>query len=186
MESYLLPAPASIKGIDGKTRQYPKGTWIVTAEITDEQTIAETRKGVFKGFSATTIPKYVCFKKMQLKFDLIIYRGVISMVEKLIPNYDFVKNWSEDQLRNFITTPSGLPHRLMSIVREVIPNINRLRLIQCIEHPEFKSLDQDERAVTHRLKYEGKHKEAREYHIQYALDFLDKYPQFKPMVKIVE
>lgn len=52
------------------------------------------------------------------------------MVEKLIPKYDFVKNWSEDQLRDFITTPSGLPHRLMSIVREVIPNINRLRLIQ--------------------------------------------------------
>ena len=108
------------------------------------------------------------------------------MVEKLIPKYDFVKNWSENQLRDFITTPSGLPHRLMSIVREVIPNINRLRLIQCIEHPEFESLDQNERAVTHRLKYEGKHKEAREYHIQYALDFLDKYPQFKPMVKIVE
>lgn len=106
--------------------------------------------------------------------------------EKLIPKYDFVKNWSEDQLRDFITTPSGLPHRLMSIVREVIPNINRLRLIQYIEHPEFESLDQDERAVTYRLKYEGKHKEAREYHIQYALDFLDKYPQFKPMVKIVE
>ena len=34
------------------------------------------------------------------------------MVEKLIPKYDFVKNWSEDQLRDFITTPSGLPHRL--------------------------------------------------------------------------
>lgn len=34
---------------------------------------------------------------------------------------------------NFITTPSGLPHRLMSIVREVIPNIDRLRLIQYIE-----------------------------------------------------
>lgn len=55
------------------------------------------------------------------------------MVEKLIPKYDFVKNWSENQLRDFITTPSGLPHRLMNIVREVIPNIDRLRLIQYIE-----------------------------------------------------
>ena len=61
------------------------------------------------------------------------YWGFISMVEKLNPKYDLVKNWSEDQLRDFITTPSGLPHRLMSIVREVIPNINRLRLIQYIE-----------------------------------------------------
>lgn len=42
------------------------------------------------------------------------------MVEKLrVPKYDFVKNWSEDQLRDFITTPSGLPHRLMSIVRDL-------------------------------------------------------------------
>ena len=37
------------------------------------------------------------------------------MAEKLIPNYEFVKNWSEDQLRDFITTPSGLPYRLMKL-----------------------------------------------------------------------
>ncbi|MDO5830463.1 hypothetical protein PH349_00805 [Methanobrevibacter smithii] len=54
------------------------------------------------------------------------------MVEKLIPNYEFVKNWSENQLKDSLQH-SGLPHRLMSIVREVIPNIDRLRLIQYIE-----------------------------------------------------
>lgn len=105
---------------------------------------------------------------------------------KLIPNYEFVENWSEDQLRDFITTPSGLPHKLMSIVCEVIPEINTLRLCAKIDFPELANIDQDERAVTHRLLCEGKHKEAREYHVQYALDFLDKYPQFKPMVTVVE
>lgn len=40
--------------------------------------------------------------------------------------------------------------------------------------------------LTHRLKYDRKHKETMEYHVQYDLDFLDKSPQFKPMVKIVK
>lgn len=78
VESYLLPAPASIKGIDGKTRQYPKGTWIVTAEITDEQTIAETQKGVFTGFSATTIPKEVA--------DNVSFKSSQGLLIKDIPN----------------------------------------------------------------------------------------------------
>lgn len=104
----------------------------------------------------------------------------------LVPNYEFVENWSEDQLKDFITTPSGLPNRLMSIVREVIPNINTLRLYAKIEFPELENLDGDERAVTHRLLSEGKYKEVREYHVKYALDFLEKYPQFKPMVAVVE
>ena len=78
VESYLLPAPASIKGIDGKTRQYPKGTWIVTAEITDEQTIAETQKGVFTGFSATTILKEVA--------DNVSFKSSQGLLIKDIPN----------------------------------------------------------------------------------------------------
>ena len=60
------------------------------------------------------------------------------MVEKLIPNYEFVKNWSENQLKDSLQH-SGLPHRLMSIVREVIPNIDRLRLIQYIEVHLFEA-----------------------------------------------
>ena len=39
------------------------------------------------------------------------------MAKILIPNYEFVENWSEDQLNDFLTTPSGLPNRLMMIVR---------------------------------------------------------------------
>ena len=108
------------------------------------------------------------------------------MNKKMIPNYEFVENWSEDQLMDFITTPSCLPNRLMDIVCEVIPNINTLRLCAKIDFPELKNIDQDERTVTHRLLCEGKYTEAREYHIQYALDFLEKYPQFKPMVTVIE
>ena len=73
------------------------------------------------------------------------------MVRRLIPNYEFVENWSEDQLNNFVTTPMGLPHAIMNIVRKVYPNINTLRLIARINNPNLKGLDQEERAVTYKL-----------------------------------
>ena len=76
------------------------------------------------------------------------------MAKILIPNYEFVENWSEDQLNDFLTTPSGLPNRLMMIVRKVYPNINTLRLKASIDNPNFESLDQDERAITHKMSIE--------------------------------
>ena len=60
------------------------------------------------------------------------------MTRILIPNYEFVENWSEDQLNNFVTTPMGLPHAIMNIVRKVYPNINTLRLIARINNPNLK------------------------------------------------
>ena len=109
------------------------------------------------------------------------------MFRRLIPNYEFVENWSEDELIDFITTHSHIPYDLMSIVREVIPNINTLRLCAMIKYPEIANInDSDERAVTHRLLSEDKFDEAQEYHVQWALEFLEEYPQFKPMIKGVE
>ena len=107
------------------------------------------------------------------------------MVKQLIPNYEFVENWSEDQLKDFITTPSGLPHRLMDIVREVYPEINILRGLARINHPNLKGLDQEERAITHKFNI-NQIEESNEFSINYALDFLENYPQFKPMIKGVK
>lgn len=105
------------------------------------------------------------------------------MVKELIPNYGFVENWSEDQLNEFITTPSSLPHKLMNIVREVYPEINILRGVARINHPNLKELDQEERAIAIKLLNNDKIEESEEFHINYALNFLDIYPQFKPMIK---
>ena len=104
------------------------------------------------------------------------------MARILIPNYEFFENWSKDELNDFLTTPSGLPHEIMGIVRKVYPNINTLRLKASIDNPNLESLDQDERAITHNMSFD----DARDYHIDYALDFLEKYPQFKPMIKGVK
>ena len=57
-----------------------------------------------------------------------------------------------------------------------------MRLIARINNPNLKGLDQEERAVTYKLSLH----DAREYHIDYALEFLEKYPQFKPMIKGVK
>lgn len=107
---------------------------------------------------------------------------VCIMVRKLIPNYEFVENWSEDQLNEFITIPAGLPHELMNIVRKAYPEINILRGVARINHPNLIGLDQEERAITHKLSMD-KYEEVIEFKVQYALDFLEKYPQFKPMIK---
>ena len=108
------------------------------------------------------------------------------MGKVLIPNYDFIRNWSNDQLDEFINVPHGLPNRLLDIVREVIPNINTLRLEASINHPEFEVMDQEQNIVPRRLVREDKLEEAFEHEIQYALDFLEKYPQFKPIIKDVK
>ena len=75
----------------------------------------------------------------------------------------------------------------MDIVQEVIPNINTLRKIAEMDgHPEFASMDREESLITRKLVREDKLDEALEYEVQYTLDFLEKYPQFKPMIKSVE
>ena len=109
------------------------------------------------------------------------------MGKVLIPNYKFIENWSDTQLEDFINVPSGIPNRLMDLVQEVIPDINTLRKIAAMDgHPEFASMDREESLITRKLVREDRLDEALEYEVQYTLDFLEKHPQFKPMIKGVE
>ena len=108
------------------------------------------------------------------------------MVRRLIPNYDFIMNVSDDFVNDFINVPIGIPNILMNFLEIKDEDIGEKRLMTFINHPERESLDQNERAVTHRLLKEDKFFESLDYPIQNALDFLEKYPQFKPMIKGVE
>ena len=113
------------------------------------------------------------------------------MLRRLIPDYDFVENMSEELFDEFISLPEGLPMDLMSIVREVVPDLNRQRAMAIMDNPnceEIVDLQREERAITHSMRRESGYKieDALNFHTQYALDFLDKYPQFKPMIKGVE
>ena len=51
-----------------------------------------------------------------------------------------------------------------------------------------KGMDQEERAIVHQMRNDQKYtiEDILDFHTQYALDFLENYPQFKPMIKGVE
>ncbi|SFL65816.1 hypothetical protein SAMN02910297_01444 [Methanobrevibacter olleyae] len=108
------------------------------------------------------------------------------MVRRLVPDYDFIMNVNDDFIDSFVNVPLGIPNMLMNLLEERDEDIGDKRLITFINHPDWESLDQNERAITYKMLNEGKIDEAHDYHVQYALDFIEKYPQFKPMIKGVE
>ena len=108
------------------------------------------------------------------------------MVRRLIPDYDFIMDVDDSFIDNFVNVPSGRPNLLMDFLEKRDNDVTHKRFLTFYNNPEYESLDQDERAVTHRLLKEDKFDEALDYHIKYALDFLEKYPQFKPMIKGVK
>lgn len=57
IDSWLIPEEETIKGLDGVTRTYPKGTWFLSTRITDPKVIKEFDTGKIKGFSSTTVSK---------------------------------------------------------------------------------------------------------------------------------
>lgn len=57
IDSWLIPEEETIKGLDGVTRTYPKGTWFLSTRITDPNVIKEFDTGKIKGFSSTTVNK---------------------------------------------------------------------------------------------------------------------------------
>ena len=110
------------------------------------------------------------------------------MIIRLIPDYEFIKNMSDDLFEEFINTPDGLPYDLLNFVREIVPEINVIRSDARVNHPELEGVDREERAIAYKMRKNPEYviEDALNFHTQYALDFLDKYPQFKPMIKGVE
>lgn len=105
------------------------------------------------------------------------------MSRNLIENIDVIDDKFIDE---FIETPSGLPILLVNILDEVDDSVGFKRMAIYKTHPEFEKLDQKEIEITSQLLKEGKFKEAEEFQLQYALDFLKEYPQFQGMIKGVE
>ena len=104
----------------------------------------------------------------------------------IVPNYEFLEKWTEKDFEEFISTPSALPYELMGIVAEFFPRTNIRRAYEHEKHPELEHMDLEEGIITRRLVKEDRVKEAIDYHIKHALNFLEKYPQYKPMIKEVK
>ena len=107
-------------------------------------------------------------------------------MRRLVPDYDFIRNVDDGFIDDFVNVPSGIPMLLMNYLEIRDEDIGHKRFLTFYNNPEYESLDQDERAVVHKLLKEDKFDESLDYHVQYALNFLEKYPQFKPMIKGVE
>ena len=66
VESYITKEPISLKGLDGTVNEYPKGTWIATTRITDEEEMEKALNGEYTGYSITTVSKKFADKQIQL------------------------------------------------------------------------------------------------------------------------
>ena len=66
VESYITTEPVSLKGLDGTVNEYPKGTWIATTRITDEEEMEKALNGEYTGYSITTVSKKFADKQIQL------------------------------------------------------------------------------------------------------------------------
>lgn len=99
--------------------------------------------------------------------------------KSLIVNHDAI---DEDFTEKFINMDDGLPVLLMNILDDFDEGIWIRRYELYRKHPELEILDGKEMEITSELLKEGRIKEAEDFQINYALDFLDKHPQFKQMI----
>lgn len=101
----------------------------------------------------------------------------------IVANCDAI---DDDFINDFINVPDGLPIRLMNILDEFDEDITLKRFDVYKIHPEFEELDNYEMTIVSDLLKEGKYSEAEEFQINYALDFLERHPQFRSMVSGIE
>ena len=105
------------------------------------------------------------------------------MSKNLVENTEAI---DDEFIEEFIKTPSGLPILLVNILDEIDDQVELKRMDVYKVHPEFEKLDEKEIEITSKLLKEGKSKQAEEFQLQYALDFLEEYPQFRCMIDGVE
>ncbi|WP_407391603.1 hypothetical protein [Methanobrevibacter sp.] len=102
----------------------------------------------------------------------------------LVVNEEFSP--SEEFIEEYVNTQDALPNLLTSILYESDLDIDTKRVNVYKEYPHLQELDEKESETTLKLLKENRKDEAEEYQIQLVLDFLKKYPQFKPLILGVE
>lgn len=100
----------------------------------------------------------------------------------LIANEEFTP--SEVFVDEYINTMDGLPYLLNNMLADYDVDSKRLKVYE--RHPHLQELDDEESKMILKLLDEGKKSEAEDLQIQIVLDFLEKYPRFKPLIIGVE
>lgn len=105
------------------------------------------------------------------------------MIRKmLVPDYDYIKNMSENQLIELAYINDGIPSRIMMYVMTVFPDFKRARKYASWDHEEFVDMDIAERRKTLKMEIFA----AQRYKEQNAINFLKRYPQFKGIAKGIQ
>ena len=103
-------------------------------------------------------------------------------VRRLVHNEDFLRNMSEEFIEKLIRLDEPIPMRIRSMLIDYIPNFNWRRSNFIGENEEFISKVREERFIARKLSPI----DASEYHNDLALQFIEKYPEFSPIIKEIQ
>ena len=103
-------------------------------------------------------------------------------VRRLIRNEDFLKNLSDNHIEKLITLNEPIPMRISSMLVDYIPNFNMKRDLFIGDDEEFAAKVRKERITARKLPSGV----SGEYHNDLALEFIDKHPEFAPIIKEVK
>ena len=124
---------------------------------------------------------HVCFKNMELKFDYI--KMWKSMKVRALKSDDkFLENMPQELMDELINLREPIPMRIRVMVMDYCPNFNRKRSDVIGEDEKLIKDIRQERVVARSL--EGV--KAREYHNNLAFEFIEKHPQFAPIIKEIK
>ncbi len=108
--------------------------------------------------------------------------GGIMKVRSLVFDFDFLKNAGNSFLEKLLYLKEPIPMNIKMVVMDYIPNFNDKRLAAFGDDKNFMKQIRKERLVSRKLN----HIEAREYHNDLALKFIDKHPEFAPIIKEIK
>lgn len=102
----------------------------------------------------------------------------------LIVNEQFVP--SQAFIDEFVNVPEALPNLLTNVLMDFDADLDMKRMRVYEKCPHLEKEDEKESEVTLNLLKEGRKTEANNFQVDFAIDFLRRYPQFKPMVDGVD
>lgn len=105
-------------------------------------------------------------------------KRVLIINEEFEPSSGFIDE--------YISTQDALPNLLTAVLSEYDCDLDLKRIALYAEFPNLQKEDERESEVTLNLLREGRKDEAEDYQIRMVLEFIEKHPQFKPLVSGVE
>ena len=102
-------------------------------------------------------------------------------LRSLISNEQFLENMPYRLIDELISIQEPIPINIKSMVMDYCFDFNLRRLLVINDNEELKANNSNERMACRKLSPI----ESREYSNELALDFIRKYPQFKPIISHV-